>query len=109
MHHIETEVEVEAAEGEAAAVVVHGHSLCLLQSATNHSCDDAKVNCAMVSAYGVEEDSPAATMIATRDIARGEELRIDYLAGLQLSPAERREALREQYGISCDCARCTEA
>ena len=109
-HSIETEVELEAAEGEAAAaVVVRGHSLCLLQSATNHSCDDAEINCAMVSAYGAEEDSPAATMIATRAIARGEELLIDYLAGLQLSPAERKEALRERYDISCDCERCTEA
>ena len=50
-----------------------------------------------------------ATLRASREIACGEELRIDYLAGLEISAAEKRALLCEQYLFECACPACRAA
>jgi hypothetical protein len=68
-----------------------------LASSLNHSCAP---NCEVAFA----EDN-AVFVVATRDVALGEELTISYVDASGADD-ERREELRETYGFECACARC---
>ena len=68
-----------------------------LASGLNHSCAP---NCEVAFA----EDN-AVFVVATRDVALGEELTISYVDASGADD-ERREELRETYGFECACVRC---
>lgn len=65
----------------------------------NHSCEP---NCEVVWAHS---PSSAATVVTTRCVQSGEELCISYV-DVRLSVQERRAALEQRYGFTCDCERC---
>ena len=84
---------------EAASVFppARGAAVFPLASGLNHSCAP---NCEVAFA----EDN-AVFVVATRDVALGEELTISYVDASGADD-ERREELRETYGFECACARC---
>jgi hypothetical protein len=84
---------------EAASVFppARGAAVFPLASGLNHSCAP---NCEVAFA----EDN-AVFVVATRDVALGEELTISYVDASG-ADRERREELRETYGFECACARC---
>ncbi|KAK7199004.1 SET domain containing protein [Novymonas esmeraldas] len=68
----------------------------LPRSMLNHSC-----------AANVAEDVQTGAMITTRDVARGEELVINYYPHLKDLPYAERTAELERRGLRCLCAKCT--
>ena len=84
---------------EAASVFppARGAAVFPLASGLNHSCAP---NCEVAFA----EDN-AVFVVATRDVALGEELTISYVDASGADD-ERREELRETYGFECACVRC---
>ena len=84
---------------EAASVFpsARGAAVFPLASGLNHSCAP---NCEVAF---VEDN--AVFVVATRDVALGEELTISYVDASGADD-ERREELRETYGFECACARC---
>jgi len=66
----------------------------------NHSCEP---NAAIVA---VGDPFASATVCASRPIAAGEEVTIDYLACSEKAGAAKRAELLEQYRFECRCAAC---
>jgi len=103
-----------------------GFAIFPFQSCFNHKCPDATAqpsapNCycvepsiAVTSARGETAGGPRMAIrccvVAARDVAKGEELSIDYLVGKESGTAaaavERRGILLGQYGICCRCSLC---
>lgn len=67
----------------------------LARAMFNHSCD-----------ANVAEDSQTGEMVATRDIARGEELTINYYPHLKHLPHAERTTELHKRSFDCQCARC---
>ncbi|KAG1662897.1 hypothetical protein FOA52_009680 [Chlamydomonas sp. UWO 241] len=66
----------------------------------NHSCSPNAINYAL--------GSRALVVRAATHVAAGDEITISYLGRPQLVPVDARiELLREDYGFSCECERCT--
>ena len=72
-----------------------------LVACINHSCDPS-----LASTKGEKDVDGRAVLVATRDIAAGEELYMSYIdASEGSSPGQRRQELRD-YGFVCACSRC---
>jgi len=84
-------------EAASAFPSARGAAVFPLASGLNHSCAP---NCEVAF---VEDN--AVFVVATRDVALGEELTISYVDASGADD-ERREELRETYGFECACARC---
>ena len=89
--------DAERAEGSA----VLGMGLFDLTSRANHSCVPSARLCYTTGDSRVA----AATLVACRELSSGEEVTIDYLAGVT-DKAEKRALLREQYLFDCTCESC---
>lgn len=99
--HISTIISYEEFIGDLARVTANcfhrdgGVELNLPRAMLNHSC-----------AANVSEDVQTGALITTRDVARGEELRINYYPHLKDLPYTERAAELERRGFHCACARC---
>jgi len=88
-------------------------ALFLVQSTCNHECDpNARMTWSTTPNETTKDQfvtphRPCVAMRATRSIAQGEEIYIDYIgAGAPEGSDERAEKLREQYGFKCQCWVC---
>ncbi|TPP44972.1 SET domain family protein [Leishmania donovani] len=99
--HIATIVPYEEMIGVLARITANCFhrdgtvELNLPRSMLNHSC-----------AANVAEDGQTRAMITTRDVARGEELVINYYPHLKDLPYAERTAELERRGFRCMCAKC---
>ncbi|KPA79256.1 hypothetical protein ABB37_05733 [Leptomonas pyrrhocoris] len=99
--HVTTIVSYEEFIGDLARVTANcfhrdgGVELNLPRAMLNHSC-----------AANVSEDARTGALIATRDVARGEELTITYYPHLMHLPYAARTAELEKRGFHCMCAKC---
>ncbi len=68
----------------------------------NHSCAP---NCLLRYAFGKKHEPPVMEIVASRDIAKGEELTHSYVE--LVSPRDsRRASLEEIFGFDCHCEKC---
>ncbi len=94
----------EAMEAESGMFLnVDGSALYARQSACNHSCEP---NC---EATFLSSDHTL-SLVATRDVAEGDELFISYLNECSLSRSRhsRQKILKENYLFVCRCSKCDE-
>lgn len=69
----------------------------------NHACEGGPDANSRVQAIG---DGIGVALVATRDIADGEEIAFDYLAGDAGDAMTRRQTLQHKYGFECGCTQC---
>lgn len=99
--HVATIISYEEFIGNLARVTANcfhrdgGVELNLPRAMLNHSC-----------AANVSEDAQTGAMITTRDVARGEELTINYYPHLKNLAYAERTAELERRGFHCRCAKC---
>ena len=78
---------------------VTGAALYKPASRMNHACEPtAKVVCSFTDS--------TIDVVATRDVARGEELTLSYVDPSVGDHARRRRTLRDCYGFDCQCIAC---
>ena len=70
-----------------------------LFSMFNHDCDPSAVW------HAYHQGNPL-SVVAERDIEKGEEITVSYLSNILMEEKERRERLIAQIGTTCKCARC---
>ncbi|XP_074296125.1 histone-lysine N-methyltransferase ATXR2-like [Silene latifolia] len=87
--------------GDGYSICCKGTAFFPLQSCMNHSC------CPNAKAFKRDEDKDGqATIVAVRDIQRGEEVTVSYIDE-ELSCEERQRSLAD-YGFRCKCSKCSE-
>ena len=93
----------------ASALSVEGSALYLLSSMLNHACGapDANVEFAFLCGEDGCGRGGDLTLLATRDIRAGEELRVSYVSAEDVPvKSTRRAQLLERYGFMCSCSTC---
>eukprot|EP01062_Namystynia_karyoxenos_P081755 TRINITY_DN904_c0_g1_i5.p1 TRINITY_DN904_c0_g1~~TRINITY_DN904_c0_g1_i5.p1 ORF type:complete len:900 (+),score=151.34 TRINITY_DN904_c0_g1_i5:164-2863(+) len=106
----EGEALLRAMQGATAVArgTVHARALFPVTSCLNHSCAPNVVAVRQFPAPAAR-DPDVVAVLASREVAEGEELLLSYLTDehLALPAAERRQILRVQYLFDCDCSRCS--
>jgi len=77
---------------------IKGTGMFLIANSTNHSCSPNVASTSSTNNYHV-------TMIAKKNIKKGEELTISYI-NEQMSFSDRQEKLKQMYLFECKCEKC---